>query len=306
MQIEVTREYSCGKLMNNGTSNDVSLQHQAVRVNGIRIHYVTEGKGLPVVLLHGWPQTWFQWRKIMPILSEHYTVVAPDLRGYGDSDKPRDGYDKRTMASDIRELMHHLGYDQYYMIGHDRGARVAHRYALDSPSNITKLAILDILPTRFMFENVSKEMATAYWHWFFNLVPELPELLVSSNIKAFLTHVYRSLSFNPAFLTDNEVEEYVRAYSLPGSLKAGFDDYRAAAREDLELDTKDAGRKLEVPLLLLWGGEGGLVRQYPVLEVWRNYAVDPVGEAIPACGHFLPEEQPGIVAQKLLAFLKKK
>jgi haloacetate dehalogenase len=272
-------------------------------VNGLRVHYVTAGEGPPVVLLHGWPQTCYMWRLAMPTLAEYFTLVAPDLRGYGLTDKPADGYDKRTMASDVRALVRHLGFDRISLVGHDRGARVAHRYALDHPDEVTGLAFLDIIPTREMFRMTDATTARGYWHWFFHLQPDLPELLVGQNVGTYLRYFFERWTFNRPPV-EEAVPEYIRAFSRPGALRAGFADYRATFPTDIEADdeTAESGQRLEMPVLVLWGASG-LTGSLPVLEIWKKYATDVRGEAILECGHFLPEEQPGAVADQLVEFL---
>jgi haloacetate dehalogenase len=272
-------------------------------VNGIRMHYVREGVGPPVVLLHGWPQTWFCWRLLMPLLAERFTLIAPDLRGYGLSDKPAGGFDKRTMAADIRALVHELGHERVALVGHDRGARVAHRYALDHPGEVDRLAVLDIIPTRAMFARIDQQLARGFWHWLFHLQPDLPELLVGGNIEAYLRWFFERWTHNRPPV-EEAVPEYVRAFEAPGALRAGFHDYRATFPDDLDADDASAaaGEKLTMPVLALWGATG-LTGTLPVVDIWREYATDVGGEAIGECGHFLPEEQPAVVADRLLRFL---
>ena len=278
-------------------------EHGMVAVNGIRMHYVREGEGPPVVLLHGWPQTWFCWRLLMPLLAERFTLIAPDLRGYGLSDKPAGGFDKRTMAADVRALARELGHDRVALVGHDRGARVAHRYALDHPGEVERLAVLDVIPTRAMFARIDEQLARGFWHWLFHLQPDLPELLVGRNIDAYLRWFFERWTHNRPPV-EEAVPEYVRAFSAPGALRAGFHDYRATFPDDLEADDASAaaGDKLTVPVLALWGATG-LTGKLPVVDIWREYATDVDGEAIGDCGHFLPEEQPAVVADRLLRFL---
>jgi haloacetate dehalogenase len=272
-------------------------------VNGIRMHYVREGQGPPVVLLHGWPQTWFCWRELMPLLAERFTLIAPDLRGYGLSDKPAGGFDKRTMAADVRALVHQLGHERVALVGHDRGARVAHRYALDHPDEVERLAVLDVIPTRAMFARIDQQLARGFWHWLFHLQPDLPELLVGGNIEAYLRWFFERWTHNRPPV-EEAVPEYVRAFEAPGALRAGFHDYRATFPDDLDADDASAaaGAKLTMPLLALWGATG-LTGTLPVVDIWREYATDVDGEAIGECGHFLPEEQPAVVADRLLRFL---
>jgi pimeloyl-ACP methyl ester carboxylesterase len=275
-------------------------------VNGVRLHYLVEGEGPLVVLLHGWPQTWYCWRKVVgPLAAAGHTVLAPDLRGYGLSDKPPSGYDKRTMAGDVRALAGHLGHRRIALLaGHDRGARVAHRLALDHPGEVERLAVLDVVPTREMFTRPDATIARGYWHWLFHLQPDLPELLVGDNIEAYLRWFFERWTVNRPGV-EEAVPEYVRAFTAPGALRAGFDDYRATFPDDMDADEASAaaGQRLQMPVLALWG-DAGLPSRLPVLDIWRRYADDVHGQPIPDCGHFLPEEQPDQVAQLLLAFLE--
>jgi len=274
------------------------------RVNGIRMHYVAAGAGPLLVLLHGWPQTWYCWRKVIPALAEQYTVVAPDLRGYGLTDKPASGYDKRTMAADVRALAHYLGFDRTVLVGHDRGARVAHRYGLDHPDDVERLVVLDVIPTRAMWDRLDLALARGFWHWLFHLQPDLPELLVAGRVETYLRYFFERWTYNRPPV-EEAVAEYVRAFSRPGALRSGFDDYRASFPDDFDLDeaSAQAGEKLRMPVLALWGGTG-LVGTLPALDIWRQYADDVRGESIPECGHFLPEERPDAVLDRLLDFLK--
>jgi pimeloyl-ACP methyl ester carboxylesterase len=278
------------------------MEHRTARVNGIRLHYVIAGQGPPVVLLHGWPQTWYQWRKIIPPLARRYTVVAPDLRGYGESDKPASGYDKRTMAADVHALVHALGHVRIRLVGHDRGARVAHRYALDYEDEVERLALLDIIPTRVAWERLDARSGPGYWHWLFHMVPDLPELLVGANVEAYLRHFFRDWSYQTGVFTPEDIAVYVHAQTQPGALRAGFEDYRAGGTVDLAHDRADAGRRLVAPTLVLWATEGADAKT-GVLDTWREVSQDVQGEGIPECGHFLAEEQPQAVAARLLQFL---
>ncbi len=282
----------------------VSIREQTVLVDGLRVHCRYAGEGPLLVLLHGWPQTSYCWRHLTGPLSAGYTVVAPDLRGYGRSDKPRSGFDKRTMAEDIRGLMRILGFETATVVGHDRGARVGHRWGLDHPEEVERLVVMDIIPTREMWRRMDMRMASRYWHWLFHLQPDLPELLAGGNPAAYLGYFLERWTHNRAGLDETAVAEYVRAFSAPGALRAGFDDYRASFPLDAEHDDEDAaaGHKLTMPVLVLWGASG-LFGQLPALEIWRDYAAVVNGVAIPECGHFLPEEQPELVLRELGAFL---
>ncbi|GAB2612975.1 alpha/beta hydrolase [Streptomyces capparidis] len=272
-------------------------------VDGVRLHYTRAGRGPLVVLLHGWPQTSLCWRPVLGRLAAAHTVVAPDLRGYGLSDKPATGYDKRRMAADMAGLVAALGFERAAVVGHDRGARVAHRWALDRPDQVERLAVLDIVPTREAVRRMDATVAPGYWHWLFHLQPDLPELLVGGNVRAYLEFFFERWSHDRHGLPPESVDAYVRAFSRPGALRAGFDDYRAQD-EDVALDEADfaAGRRVQAPVLAVWGSSS-LAARLPVEEIWRAYAADVTGVEIPECGHFIAEERPEQLAAHLLAFL---
>ncbi|WP_394825400.1 alpha/beta fold hydrolase [Pendulispora albinea] len=277
-----------------------------VNVNGssLRLHYLRAGKGPLIVLLHGWPQTSHCWRHVIPELARTHTVVAPDLRGYGRTDKPATGYDKRTMAADIAQLVEKLGFEKVIVIGHDRGARVAHRWALDRPDQVERLVLMDILPTREVLRHIDFAVTTGYWHWWFHLQPDLPERLVGNDVAGYLGYFFEKWTYNRHGLPASAIEEYVRAFSAPGALRAGFSDYRASFPTDLNDDdaSSAAGVRLKMPLLLLWGSESFL-QKIPVLDIWSAYATDVRGQMVPECGHFLPEERPAEVLTQIRAFL---
>jgi haloacetate dehalogenase len=273
------------------------------QVDGVRLHYVRAGSGPLLVLLHGWPQTSECWRPVLADLAADYTVAAPDLRGYGLSDKPATGYDKRRMAADMAGLVEALGFERAMVVGHDRGARVGHRWALDRPDQVERLAVLDIVPTRQMFRRLDASLASGYWHWLFHMQPDLPERLVGHDIRGYLEYFFERWTYNRHGITADAVDGYVRAFSRPGALRASLDDYRAM-EEDTALDDIDAaeGRRLTMPLLALWGSTG-LPARLPALEIWRDYADDVTGAEIPECGHFIPEEQPQALMAHLRSFL---
>ncbi|MCO5993083.1 alpha/beta fold hydrolase [Actinoallomurus rhizosphaericola] len=270
-------------------------------VNGIRMHYRQAGDGPLLVLLHGWPQTGHCWRHLVAPLAEAYTVVVPDLRGYGRSDLPRDGHDKRTRAEDLHRLIRVLGHESATVIGHDRGARVAHRWALDHPGDIERLVLMDIIPTREMWRRMDAGLARRTWHWLFHLQPDLPELLAGANPGAYVRYLIDAWAHVP--LPEEDIAEYVRAFSRPGALRAGFDDYRAAD-EDAAHDEADAGRRIPMPLLALWG-EHSFLQTIDTVAVWRDYAEDVTGTMIEDCGHFLAEERPEAVLAELRGFLPR-
>lgn len=280
------------------------MQQQVVRANGVRFNVWLGGEGPPVVLLHGYPESALMWRKIVPQLLPSHTVVCPDLRGYGDSDKPQDGYDKRTMALDIKLVMEELGFKRFAVVGHDRGARVGHRLALDHTDAVERLCVLDIVPTHTMFRSTNKELATSYWHWFFFQVPDLPEALISGQPEVFLRFAFRLLGCPPGAIEEPVMQEYLRAFKLPGTQRAMLEDYRAAATVDYQHDEHDLGRKLTCPVLALWGERGRMHPLFDVLATWREKASRVTGLALP-CAHFVAEEAPEALLAELLPFLEQ-
>ena len=271
----------------------------------VRLAYQMAGHGPRlIVLLHGWPQTSLCWRKVVPALAEEYSVVAADLRGYGQSSLTTTGYEKRSAARDLHELIEYLGHSSVFVVGHDRGARVAHRWALDNPADIERLVLLDILPTREVMTTFDRDSASTMWHWFFHNQSDLPERLLQDNIEPYLRH-FLHLALQDGAIDDETFAAYVAAFSNPGYLHASLEDYRAGFGPDLILDTVDhqAGRRVSQPLLTLWGADGGL-GQKDVLTVWRRYADDVRGEPIERCRHYLPEEAPRTVSDRIRAFLR--
>ncbi len=280
-----------------------TVKHHTVNVNGIRMHVAEAGKGPPVVLLHGYPETWFAWRHQWPDLARDYHVIMPDLRGYGDTDKPDTGYDKRNMAEDIRQLVAHFGYERIALVGHDRGARVATRFAKDHRSVVDRLAVFDNIPTRVVFNATDAKLAKMYWFFYFQQVPHLPEALIQGREDIFLRHFFTTWCYNPGAIDEAAVAEYVRAYAQPGALRGAFNDYRAGPA-DLKQDIEDADALIDCPVLALWGADFDLVgKQFDVLEVWRGMAKNVRGVAVPECGHLPQEEQPARVNQELRDFL---
>jgi len=255
-----------------------------------------------LVLLHGWPQTGLCWRRVVPALAEHFTVVIPDLRGYGDSGLSSTGYDKRATAGDLSELVKHLGLGPVFVAGHDRGARVAHRWALDHPADVAKLALLDILPTREVMRTFDLRAGKAMWHWLFHLQPELPELLLREHTEEYL-RFFLSAPMAKGAIDDETFNQYVAAFKDPAHLQATLEDYRAGFGTDLDCDDLDysRGHSIAQPLLTLWGANGGL-RTKDVVDVWRRYASDVRGFALTDCGHYLPEEQPEQTVDALVNF----
>lgn len=280
---------------------------ERLAVNGVEIQAVIGGAGPPLLLLHGAPQSHVMWHRLAPRLAERFTVVATDLRGYGDSSKPPGGgdhadYSFRTMAADQVAVMNQLGLGEFSVVAHDRGARVTHRMLLDHPEAVTRAALLDILPTKYVYDHTDRALATAYFHWFFFIQPApLPELMMESNatllLKAFLGAFGGTDCYDPAAMA-----EYERCFATPDAIHAMCEDYRAAASIDLVHDAADAGRKVECPLLILWGTRGVVGQLDRPLEVWQQYASDVRGQGIDA-GHFLAEERPDDTLVALAAFL---
>jgi len=274
-----------------------------VRVrDGVRIHYRRMGQGPGMVLLHGFPQTGHMWRKVMPALAERFDVVAPDLRGYGDSDRPAAGYDKRSMAADIANVIQALGIAPVVLVGHDRGARVAHRFALDHPALLTHLVLLDIAPTYDIFERLDRQSVRRIWHWFFHMIPDLPEALTSGREEIYLRFMYKAGAFNPAAIEEEAIQEYLRCFRQAGAMRAAFDDYRAGGTIDLEHDGADRGKKVAVPTLVLWGGSR-MTQSADMLGVWKERCERVEGFAVPDCGHYIPEEQPTAVVNAIVKFV---
>lgn len=267
------------------------------------------GKGPPLLLLHGYPETHAMWHKLAPALARRFTVVCPDLRGYGDSTKPdagadHAGYSKRAMAADQVDVMRKLGFPRFQVVGHDRGARVVHRMCLDHAGSVERAAVLDIIPTVAAFARTDKALATYYYHWFFLIQPNgLPEHLIGGDPDYFLDRTLQSWSHKEGVFTDDALAEYRRCFRNPATVHATCEDYRAAASIDLKHDAADADKKVACPLLVLWGSNGVVGRLYDPLAVWRDKALDVRGEALP-CGHFLPEEAPEETLKALTAFLR--
>ncbi|MEE8533949.1 MAG: alpha/beta hydrolase [Alphaproteobacteria bacterium] len=261
------------------------------------INLVKGGSGPPLLLMHGYPQTHVMWHKLAPALAERFTVVATDLRGYGDSAKPpggddHAGYSKRAMAADQVAVMRALGFERFHVAGHDRGGRVGHRMALDHADAVTKLAVLDIVPTHKLFATTDKALATAYYHWFFLIQPhDFPETLIGNDPDYYLDFVFARWGADADAFSPEAMAEYRRCFSDPAAIHASCEDYRAAASIDLEHDEADLGRRLTCPLLALWGEKGAMHRLYDVLACWRERAQAVEGRAL-ACGHYLPEEAP--------------
>ena len=285
-----------------------NLEKQYINVaENINIAVCTKGDGPPLLLLHGYPQTGYIWHKIAPLLIKDFTVVVADLRGYGDSDKPPTSadhavYSKRAMAADMIAVMAALGHQQFFVAGHDRGGRVAHRLARDYPQAVERLAVLDIAPTAMMYDTTDMQFATNYYHWFFLIQPApFPETLIGHDPKFFLESKMRHWGKDRSAITEDAFNDYLRCFSNPDTIHASCEDYRASASIDLEHDAVDAGQKLDIPLLVLWGATAMVGNKYDMLAAWREVAVDVSGFSVPG-GHYLPEESPDETYQALLDF----
>jgi len=281
-----------------------------INVNGVQIMARIGGSGPPLLLLHGHPQTHAIWHRVAPRLSESHTVVMTDLRGYGDSSKPagqadHSNYAKRTMALDQLEVMRHFGFDQFDVVAHDRGARVAHRLAMDHADAVQRMVLLDVAPTLAMYAQTTDAFARAYWHWFFLIqAAPLPERLIESDPAAYVRDVMGRRSAGLTPFDPRALAEYVRCLELPGAAHGLCEDYRASAGIDLVHDRLDvqAGRRLTQPLLVLWGAQGVVHQCFKPLHEWEQVADKVSGEALP-CGHYIAEEAPDLLLERVSLFL---
>ena len=277
-----------------------------IDTSGASINLVVGGSGPPLLLLHGYPQTHIMWRKVAPRLAREFTVVVPDLRGYGDSSKPPAGadfinYSKRALARDQVEAMAALGFDRFAVAGHDRGARVTHRLLRDHGDHITRAASLDIVPTLYRFETIDQKAATGSWHWFFLIQPSpFPERMIAAECELFLQKML-GLSHTAGAHEPEAYAEYLRCFRDPETIRATCDEYRAGASIDLVHDRADLAARVKVPMLILWGTGSGQGSGYDLLKVWRDHADDIRGHGI-ASGHFIPEEKPDEVYAALREF----
>lgn len=291
------------------------FQQQRIQGAGAELHVVTGGSGPPLLLLHGYPQSHVMWHKVAPILAQRFRLVIPDLRGYGDSDKPPGGndhaaYSKRAMANDMIAVMQALGFTRFKVAAHDRGARVAHRLAVDHPDRVERLMLLDIAPTLAMYEQTSMDFARSYWWWFFLIQPApFPETLIGAAPEVYLK---KKIGYGHAGLapfTAEAYREYLRHVSDPAAVHGMCEDYRAAASIDLVHDREDraASRYIECPVHALWGAHGVVNRCFKPLEEWRKATAsrcDVTGHTLP-CGHYIAEEVPELLIDAIDAFFKE-
>ncbi|CAN5921681.1 alpha/beta hydrolase [soil metagenome] len=284
------------------------FERRQIQVGDVAINLVVAGDGPPLLLLHGYPQTHVMWHKVAPSLAARFTVVATDLRGYGDSSTPETTddhatYSKRVTADDQVAVMDALGFHRFHLAGHDRGGRVGHRLALDHPDRVRSLTVLDIAPTYTMYTTTDMTFAEAYYHWFFLIQPyDLPERLIGNDPEYFLRRKFAQWGRDDTAFTAEAMAEYVRCFT-PATIHASCEDYRASAAIDLSHDQADldAGYRLSCPVLALWGVNGFVGRNYDVIEEWRVWADDVRGSAL-ASGHFVPEEAPGETLDALFGF----
>ena len=266
------------------------------------------GTGPPILLMHGYPQTHLMWHKIAPQLSKKFTVIVTDLRGYGDSSKPKTDnshivYSKKRMALDQVEVMKALGFEKFYAVGHDRGARVLHRMMIDNQNSVKKAVFMDIVPTLTMYNTADKNFAYNYYHWFFLTQPyDFPERLIGGNPEYYLRKKIKAWGKNKDFIPKEVFNEYLRCFSKKETIHASCEDYRASFTIDLEHDKNDYGNKIKNPIYVMWGEYGFVGNNYKVIDVWKEYATNVKGIGLP-CGHYIPEESPGETLKFLLEFL---
>ena len=269
------------------------------------------GTGPPILLMHGYPQTHLMWHKIAPQLSKKFTVIVTDLRGYGDSSKPKTDnshivYSKKRMALDQVEVMKALGFEKFYAVGHDRGARVLHRMMIDNQNSVKKAVFMDIVPTLTMYNTADKNFAYNYYHWFFLTQPyDFPERLIGGNPEYYLRKKIKAWGKNKDFIPKEVFNEYLRCFSKKETIHASCEDYRASFTIDLEHDKNDYGNKIKNPIYVMWGEYGFVGNNYKVIDVWKEYATNVKGRGLP-CGHYIPEESPSETLKFLLEFLNEK
>jgi haloacetate dehalogenase len=287
------------------------FQAHDIPTNGTTLRCRVAGQGPALLLLHGHPQSHVMWHRVAPALTAHFTVICADLRGYGDSkrhaaDTDHVAHTKRTMAADLVGLMTHFGFETFRIAAHDRGARVAHRLALDYPNYVSQLLFLDIAPTLAMYEHTSDAFARAYWHWYFLIQPApLPERLIEADPVAYIRDVMGRRHAGLAAFAPEAWAEYARCIALPGTATAICEDYRASATTDLVHDRADrlAGNRIRAPLRVLWGSQGAVGRCFDVLPLWQSVATDVSGRSLD-CGHYIAEESPEALLEEMVAFFQ--
>jgi pimeloyl-ACP methyl ester carboxylesterase len=288
-----------------GTSFDIdnmTFSHHTASVNGIQMHYVIGGQGDPVVLLHGFPQSWYEWRHIMPALAKNYTVIAPDLRGFGDSSKPITGYDGKTTAEDIYQLTSQLGFNQIFLAAHDVGSQTAYSYAAAHPNNVSKLVIMDFPFPGFLPPEFGEN---GPWWFAFQQTPNLPEALVEDKEREYISWFFKGLAYNPSAITEEDIDVFANHFSSPGGMRAAFEHFRAFPI-DAEQNKESAKDKITMPVLVL-GGDiypalGGDFPGNLALSSTQALAANVTGVIVPLSGHWIPEEQPEFVINQLSNF----
>ncbi len=282
----------------------IEIRHHYAEVGEVMLHYVTAGQGPPVVLLHGWPQTWYEWRHIIPELARRFTVIAPDLRGLGDSSRPLTGYDKKTVANDVWRLTTEtLGHKSFLLVGHDWGGPTAFALAAAHPDAVTRLVIIDVV---IPGDGGDFSQGGRRWHHQFHITPDLPEALVTGRERIYLQWFYQTFAYYPGAITDADLDEFTRTYAQPGALRAGFNYYRAMAQDAADNKALLAtGFRLPMPVLAIGGAESyphARGRGSDVEQSLRRVADNVRGAVIEKAGHFVPEEQPAELARLLLGF----
>ena len=280
--------------------DNVTFSHHKASVNGIQLHYVMGGQGDPIVLLHGWPETWYEWRHIMPSLAKNYTVIAPDLRGLGDSSKPLTGYDGKTVAEDIHQLVTQLEFKTIFLVGHDIGTQVAYSYAAAHPTEVKKLVVMDL--TIPGFEPAG--MMPIWWRSFHE-TPDVPEALVQGKEMMYLSWFYRNLAYNPSAITQTDINEFVSHYASPGGMHSGFEYYRAFPQDAIQ-NMNYSNTKLTMPVLALGAGYipafVGNITMPTIVYGMQILAQNATGIIVPNSGHWIPEERPDFVLDQLSKF----
>jgi pimeloyl-ACP methyl ester carboxylesterase len=280
--------------------DNVTFTHHMASVNGIQMHYVMGGQGDPVVLLHGWPETWYAWRHVMPALAQNYTVIVPDLRGLGDSSKPPTGYDGKTVAEDIHQLVTQLGFNTIFLVGHDIGTQVAYSYAAAHPTEVERLAVMELTIPGF-----APPGRPPIWWAIFHQTPDVPEALVQGKEMMYLSWFLRGLAFNPTAITQEDINEYVSHYSAPGGMRAGFEHYRAFPQDAMQ-NQNYSKTKLTMPVLALGAAYipvlGGNITMPSIIYGMQQLAENVQGIRVPNSGHFIPEEQPEFLINQLSNF----
>jgi pimeloyl-ACP methyl ester carboxylesterase len=287
-----------------GTSfqiDNTTFSHNMAVVNGVQIHYVIGGHGYPVVLLHGWPETWYEWIHIMPALAKNYTVIVPDLRGLGDSSKPLTGYDGKTVAEDIHQLVAKSGFKTIFLVGHDLGTQVAYSYAAAHPTEVKKLVVMEITS----IPGFAPPGGPVAWWRSFNAVPDMPEALVQGKELLYLSWFYHNEAYNPAAITQEDINEFVSHYSAPGAMRAGFAYYKAFPQDAIE-NQNYSKTKLTMPVLALAASYypvfGGNISMPGLIYGMKILAQDVRAVIVPNSGHWIAEEQPQFVIKQLANF----